>query len=675
MSCIGTAGHVDHGKSTLVTALTGIDPDRLAEEKARGMTIDLGFAWLTLPSGREASIVDVPGHESFIKNMLAGVGGIDVALLVVAADEGVMPQTEEHLAILDLLRVRSGVVALTKADLVEDDWLELVREDVAERLKPTTLADAPILACSSVTRAGLPALLAALDAALDRSPARRSIGRPRLPVDRAFTVTGFGTVVTGTLQDGRLRVGQEVELLPAGRRARVRGLQTHKQSIEEGVPGSRLAVNLAGVGKSEVARGDVLAIPGTLQPTYAMDVRLEALARAPRSIEHNSELDVYVGAAEVPARVVLLETEEIQPGASGWAQLRLARPLVAARGDRFIVRVPSPSETVGGGSVAEPRARRHKRGDPAVLARLDLLARGDPEEVVLAALRPEARPAATGKGKPSAYGGREPTELSAALGLPAEDTAGALEALIARGMVVRAGGFVYAVSEWHRLGEDVARLLGDYHRLYPLRPGMPREEWRSRLGLMPRESGEVIAALTLAGALTEVAAGGAAGRGVFVKLAGHEPLFSDAQERAVAALLERFRNEPFSPPVRQEVEQEVGSEVTAALLERGVLVKVSDTVLLDKAAYAEAVRRVVAHLRDHERLTVAEARDLLGTSRKYMLAIFEHFDDRRITRRQGDDRVLGAAAMELTSVTEAGASIPVAPASHVKLAQSEQQDS
>ncbi|HLJ82470.1 MAG TPA: selenocysteine-specific translation elongation factor, partial [Ktedonobacterales bacterium] len=266
MSCIGTAGHVDHGKSTLVTALTGIDPDRLAEEKARGMTIDLGFAWLTLPSGREVSIVDVPGHESFIKNMLAGVGGIDVALLVVAADEGVMPQTDEHLAILDLLRVRSGVVALTKRDLVDDEWLELVRDEVAERLKPTTLAGAPIIACSTVTRAGLPELLAALDAALDASPGRRDLGRPRLPVDRVFTITGFGTVVTGTLQDGRLRIGQEVQILPGGRQARIRGLQAHKHPVEEGLPGGRLAVNLAGVAKSDLQRGDVLAPAGALRP-------------------------------------------------------------------------------------------------------------------------------------------------------------------------------------------------------------------------------------------------------------------------------------------------------------------------------------------------------------------------------------------------------------------------
>ncbi len=387
MSCIGTAGHVDHGKSTLVTALTGIDPDRLAKEKARGMTIDLGFAWLTLPSGREASIVDVPGHESFIKNMLAGVGGIDVALLVVAADEGVMPQTSEHLAILDLLRVYSGVVALTKADLVDEEWLALVREEVAETLAPTTLAGAPIIACSAVSRQGLPELLAALDAALDAAPGRRDLARPRLPIDRVFTITGFGTVVTGTLQDGALRTGQEVEILPRGLRARVRGLQTHKRAVEMGAPGVRLAVNLAGVAKSDLARGDVLALPGQLRPTMALDVRLDVLAGAPRPVAHNAVLDLYLGASETPARVVLLEGDELQPGESGWAQLRLARPIVAAWGDRFILRVPSPSLTIGGGVVVEPWARRHRRSDAAVLARLVTLSQGNPEEIVLAALQ------------------------------------------------------------------------------------------------------------------------------------------------------------------------------------------------------------------------------------------------------------------------------------------------
>ena len=288
MSCIGTAGHIDHGKSTLVKALTGIDPDRLAEEKERGMTIDLGFAWLKLPSGREVSIVDVPGHEGFIKNMLAGVGGIDAALLVVAADEGVMPQTREHLAILDLLHVRRGIVALTKADLVDEEWLELVREEVQEHLAPTTLADAAILHVSAYTGQGLPELVAELERLLGEAEERQNIARPRLPVDRVFTMTGFGTVVTGTLLDGMLRVGQQVEILPEGMHTRIRSLQTHKQQVEAARPGSRVAINLANVARGDLERGNVVALPGQLRPTMLFDAQIQLLAEA----EHLLSLDI-----------------------------------------------------------------------------------------------------------------------------------------------------------------------------------------------------------------------------------------------------------------------------------------------------------------------------------------------------------------------------------------------
>ncbi|HKV86220.1 MAG TPA: selenocysteine-specific translation elongation factor [Ktedonobacterales bacterium] len=646
MSCIGTAGHVDHGKSTLVTALTGMDPDRLAEEKVRGMTIDLGFAWLTLPSGREASVVDVPGHESFIKNMLAGVGGIDVALLVVAADEGIMPQTEEHLSILELLRVSSGVVALTKCDLVDDEWLELVREDVAKRLAPSTLAHAPIVACSAVSGAGLPELRAALDAALDDAPSRPDLGRPRLPVDRVFTIAGFGTVVTGTLQDGRLRLGQETQLMPSGRRARIRGMQSHKQPIEVASPGGRLAVNLAGVAKSDVQRGDVLALPGATRGTVALDVRLEALAGLERPLAHNMSVDVYLAAAETPARVILLEDDELRAGESGWAQLRLARPLVAMRGDRFIVRVPSPSATIGGGLVVEAHARRHRRRDTAVVARLETLARGDPEHLILAALQPRTDGPAKSR---AGFGGRERAELASGLSLTPDETRAALETLTERGAVVSTGDHYYAASQWDRLREESRRTLGAYHQQYPLRVGMPKEEWRSRLGLGPREAAEVASALARSGELDEGDTGDSEEarrqrRGGLLHLPGHQPRLTPQQDAAAARMLERLRAEPFTPPSRAEIEVELGADVVGALLERGALVRVTDTILLEAGAYVEARRRIVAYLREHGRVTVAEGRDLLGASRKYMLAIFEHLDERRVTRRVGDDRVLGVEA-------------------------------
>ncbi len=649
MSCIGTAGHVDHGKSTLVTALTGIDPDRLAEEKARGMTIDLGFAWLRLPSGREVSIVDVPGHESFIKNMLAGVGGIDLALLVVAADEGIMPQTEEHLAILDLLRVSRGVVALTKCDLVEQDWLELVREEVAARLSTTTLAGAPILPVSAYTGAGLPELLATLDDLLETTPGRQHIGRPRLPVDRVFTIQGFGTVVTGTLLDGALSVGQEVEIVPQGLRARIRNLQMHKTSVETAQPGGRAAINLVGIAKTDLARGDVITLPGWLRPTTLLDARLELLKSAPRPLTHNAEVDLYVGAKEARAHVRLLDSDELQPGQRGWVQLKLAEPVAVARRDRFILRIPSPSLTIGGGEIIDTQPRHHKRHQPAVLAALEILERGTPEEVLFAALnntsgtgqkRADAKkPGTAPPGRaPYALQGYEEEEAIRRSGLPTADGHAALETLVAQGQVVRIGSFYVAAPVWEQLRAAAIALAAEHHRQYPLRAGLPKEEWRARLGLAPRQANEVLAALVAAGDLAEAAAASA------VRLPAHAPRFSPDQQHSVDALLSQLHANPFSPPGRAEMETAVGPEVIAALIDQGTLVKISDAILFSRPAYDEALRRILAHLRAHRTITVAEARDLLDTSRKYMLALLEHLDERRITRRQGDDRVLGPAA-------------------------------
>jgi selenocysteine-specific elongation factor len=660
MTCIGTAGHIDHGKSTLVKALTGIDPDRLAEEKERGMTIDLGFAWLTLPNGREVSIVDVPGHEGFIKNMLAGVGGIDLALLVVAADEGIMPQTEEHLAILDLLRVSRGVVALTKCDLVEQDWLELVREEVAARLASTTLAGAPILPVSAYTGAGVPELVATLERLLEEPASRQESGRPRLPIDRVFTIQGFGTVVTGTLLDGPLSVGQEVEILPQKLRARIRTLQTHKHSVERVPPGGRTAVNLAGVAKSDLARGDVLTLPGKLHPSTLLDARLHLLKSAPRPLDHNAEVDLYVGAKEVQARVRLLEGDALQPGEQGWVQLKLAEPVVVARRDRFIVRLPSPSLTIGGGEIVDTQPRHHKRRDATVLAALEVLEHGAPEEVLFAALGgvpPVSQPAGAGGvppvSQPAGAGGKargsaphtlrglngyEEAEAIRRSGLALEEGRAALAALVEQGVAAQIGPFYFATPIWERLREASSALVAEHHRQYPLRAGLPKEEWRARLGLAPRQANEVLAALVAREELAEAASAAA------VRLPGHAPRFTPAQQQQVDALLRQFQENPFSPPGRAEVEAAVGSEVTAALLEQGALVKVSETMLLTPDAYKESIRRVVAHLREHGTITVAQARDLLNTTRKYMLVMLEHLDERRITRRVGDDRVLGPAA-------------------------------
>ncbi|MBX5452062.1 selenocysteine-specific translation elongation factor [Thermogemmatispora sp.] len=633
MTCIGTAGHIDHGKSTLVKALTGIDPDRLAEEKARGMTIDLGFAWLRLPDGREVGIIDVPGHEGFIKNMLAGVGGIDVALLVVAADEGVMPQTREHLAILDLLQVRSGVVALTKADLVDEEWLALVSEEVAALLRPTSLAGAPIVPVSASTGQGLATLLARLQEATAQAPQRPDYGRPRLPIDRVFTLAGFGTIVTGTLIDGSFQLGQEVEILPRGLKARIRSLQRHRQAITVAQPGERTALNLAGVGRQEIERGNVVTLPGLLQPTTLIDVRLSLLADAPRPLRHNTLVDFYCGAQVVPASVRLLEGDELCPGESTWAQLRLQEPTVVARHDRFIVRLPSPSLTLGGGEILDAYPAYHRRRRSEVLQRLETLAQGNPEAIVLAQLTGALR-RSTGPTPPH-WPAYEIAELARLSNLTQPVTQQALETLLTQGRVRRVGTYWFSLSVWQALSEAAIRLVQDYHEQFPLRSGLPKEEWRSRLHLPPRLAAEVFEALRREGLLTEAGSAG------LIRLPGFTPNLSAEQQRQAARLITIFRANPFTPPTRGEAEELVGGELVSALIERGELVKMGDgTILFLREAYERAVALITSYLQEHGTITVAQARDLLGTTRKYVLPLLEHMDAERITRRVGDTRML-----------------------------------
>jgi selenocysteine-specific elongation factor len=639
---VGTAGHVDHGKSSLVRALTGIDPDRLKEEKEREMTIDLGFAWLTLPSGERVGIVDVPGHKDFIKNMLAGVGGIDAALFVVAADEGVMPQTREHLAILDLLQIRGGVVALTKIDMVQDeDWLDLVEADLLEVLEGTIFDSAAIVRCSSRTREGLDHLVAALDGYLATGAPRRDLGKPRLPVDRVFTIAGFGTVVTGTLSDGSLRVGQEVEIQPSGTKARIRGLQTHKQRIDEAVPGSRVAVNLTGLRTDEVRRGEVVTTPGWLRPTTLVDCHLRYLSDAPAPLKHNTLVSFFSGAAESQARVRLLGQQLLSPGEEGWVQIRLEEPIPLVKGDRFILRQPSPSVTVGGGRVVNPfPGRRYRRFQPRVLDKLETLAHGTPEEILLQSLETQ-----------------QPCEVRTLVrraSMNPQQAQDALRALVAEGQVLVLEGsaghdspgqlldsaFVISRSGWGAMRERLEGLLAAYHREFPLRAGMPREEVKSRLArnialLTPKLLNEIVSRAMAEGWLAE------AGLGTDrLRLADHEPAFSPRQQQAVDYLLYTFSQAPYTTPSVAQSEEQVASEVLGALIEQGKLIRLNEDVILLSETYEQMAERVLAHLRQEGSITVAQVRDLFGTSRKYALALLGYLDEKRITRRVGDDRVL-----------------------------------
>ena len=619
MYVIGTAGHVDHGKSTLVQALTGIDPDRLREEKERGLTIDLGFAWLRLPSGNEVSIVDVPGHERFVNNMLAGVGGIDLALLVVAADESVMPQTREHLAILDLLNVNSGLVVVTKKDLVEDDWLDLVMAEIEELLEGSTLEGSPMASVSGTTGEGLPELVGAIEALLEDAAVKNDLGRPRLPIDRSFTISGFGTVVTGTLIDGKLAVGQQAALVPSGKDARIRGLQTHKQKEETAEPGTRVAANLSGVGHQEIARGDVLASPGWLTPSEAMDVRLKVIPDAPRAVRHNMFATVHTGSSETVARVRLLEKEKAEPGETVWAQIKLDKPIAAVRGDHFVLR--SNQTTLGGGSIIDPHARRHRRKHLPTTERLAVMERGTDRDVLTASIQVS-----------------EPSEFQALVeraNLSPSAARSALTEMASEMLVVVLGGkdigpntFIFTAAGWTSLADKVASFLDGFHAEFPLRKGAPKEELRSRLKMSAQVFGHALARLEDEGHLVE--------EGPDVRRPQHTRSMSESEQKAADAYVRALEGAPFSPPTDSPADP----EIIGLLIDEGRVVRVSDGVIFAGSAYQEMVRRIKAHIEQSGDITVGDVRDMFSTSRKYALAALEYLDQQRITRRVGDERVL-----------------------------------
>jgi selenocysteine-specific elongation factor len=620
MHVIGTAGHVDHGKSTLVAALTGTHPDRLKEEQEREMTIDLGFAWLTLPDGEEIGIVDVPGHRDFIENMLAGVGGIDAVMLIIAADEGIMPQTREHLAILDLLKIRAGLVVLTKIDLIDDpEWLDLVEVDIRNVLRGTILHNAPVLRVSSRTRVGLPELCRALSLILQNSPARPNQGRPRLPVDRVFSIAGFGTIVTGTLSDGNLATGDEVAILPSGLRGRIRGLQTHKKKEEIAVPGSRTAVNISGLDVAQIQRGEVVTRPNQYRATQRLDLSFRLLPDVSAPLRHHTEVKLFIGTSETIADVRLLGVETLNPGETGWLQLELRVPIVAVRGDRYILRRPSPGETLGGGKVVDPQPQnRHKRFNKAVLQALEALSQGSPTDVLLQACL--------------ALGPAPVKDVITRSRLEGPASESALRELIDTGQGLLLDDLVIAASQWSLLKKTVETTLSAYHQAYPLRRGMPREELKSRLKMAPRLFNLILPKMAAEGVVTEGPR--------WTALPGHIVRFSPFQQVKVDELIVRFAATPLAPPSVKECLAEVGEDVFSVLLELGDLVVVSDEVVFRKTDYETIVEKIRQALQQNGKITLAEVRDMLNTSRKYIQALLEHLDAIGVTAREGDFRKL-----------------------------------
>ncbi|MDD4334297.1 MAG: selenocysteine-specific translation elongation factor [Desulfotomaculaceae bacterium] len=632
---IGTAGHVDHGKTALVRAMTGVDTDRLKEEKERGISIELGFAYLNLPGGRRAGIVDVPGHERFIKNMLAGAGGFDLVLLVIAADEGVMPQTREHMDIIQLLQVNKGIVVLTKCDLVDDEWLDLVKEDIKDFLQGTVLADAPVVTVSAVTKKGIPELLKLIDRTMEEVVPKTVQGQPRLPVDRVFSITGFGTVVTGTLLSGVIKVGEMVEVQPEDLSARVRTVQVHGEKVEAAEAGQRAAVNLAGLEAEQIGRGSVVAGPGMIKPSQRLDVRLLLLKSAVRPLKNRTRVRFYLGTRETLGRVVLLDREELEPGAMVYAQIILEEQTVPVKGDRFVIRSYSPMRTIGGGTIIDPSPKRkHKRFREDVLDALSTREKGNPSEIVKLYLDANSNmhlPAAAAAGT----GLQEKEVLEAAAALAEEKEVKQLSG----------DGKLYLVSTavYTRWMEDIKKLAISYHREFPLRDGYPKEELRSRkfsqlsakifqLVLLEMEKEGVLKVLPKVVAVKDFATG------------------PDQQQKKQIQQIARIMSESaFLPPSWAELRNAIGlsetkgAELLQYLLRTGEMVKVTEDIYFQGEVLQEAISRVTAYLSEHGEITVGELRDLLKTSRKYALPLLEYFDRERLTRRVGDKRLPGKA--------------------------------
>ncbi|MHB8171391.1 MAG: selenocysteine-specific translation elongation factor [Thermincolia bacterium] len=629
---IGTAGHVDHGKTHLVKALTGKDTDRLKEEKERGISIELGFAPFVLPSGRRVAVIDVPGHERFIKHMLAGVGGIDLVLLVIAADEGVMPQTREHLDIIQLLQIPRGIIVISKKDLVDDDWLQLVMEEVREQVTGTVLADAPMIGVSAVNGEGIPQLLAMLEEAVDKVKERHVTGRFRMPVDRVFSITGFGTVVTGTLTSGKVKVGETVEVLPEKIDARVRTLQVHGEKVDVAEAGQRVAVNLTGLEVQDLNRGSILAVPDTFAPSYRLDVLLQLLPGEEKNLVNRQRVRLHIGTSEVLGRATLLDRDELEPGQETFVQMVMEEPVVAAKGDRFVIRSYSPMHTMGGGMVIDPNPGKHKRFDQEIMASLATKQQGTADELLLQLLVSEQDRLLT-LGEAIALLTMESTEVQEALTILKAPNL--LHTLDSEGKT-----YVVATEVYDKWVVMVVGSLREFHQSYPLRFGLAKEELRSKhFKAIPNKVFNTLLQYWSQQGILDL------GEQV-VAVKGFEPKVDASVEKMINQAFELYREQSFQPPGWREVVESLKippqwqEEIIFFLINRGDLVKIADDMYFTRAALDEARNRLVTYLKEHKEMQLGEARDILQSSRKYILPLLEYFDHQRLTRRVGDKRIL-----------------------------------
>ncbi len=628
---IGTAGHIDHGKTTLVKALTGKDTDRLKEEKMRGISIELGFAPFSLPSGQKAAIVDVPGHERFIRHMLAGAFGIDFVLMVIAADEGVMPQTREHLDIIELLGIRKGIVVLTKKDMVDEDWLMLVEEEIREYLAGTILKQAPIMAVSAVNGDGMPELLEMIGRLAEETEERSAFGYARLPIDRVFTMSGFGTVVTGTLWSGKIMTGETLELLPVKKPVRVRTLQVHGSKVDEAVAGQRVAVNLQGIEISEVKRGFLLASKDYLHPGFRVDARLRLLSSSPYRLKNWNRVRFHLGTDETMGRVVLLDRDELLPGEEGFAQIVMEKPVVAAKNDLFVLRYYSPVHTIGGGTVLEPNAPRQKRFREDVLHDLAIKEEGSAYDIVLHVMENEAERIFSLE------------DLEKKSSIHVNTLKDELRQLIDDEKVIDVDGkgnqFI-STAGLELIASRMELLMSDYHGKHPLRAGYPKEDMRSRhlKDVNAKQFNSLLKLLENDGKIRS--------RGNFLAI----PAFkAEPDERAAALItqiISRLETDPFTPPSLEEIKTDLGMkddqalELFSFLLEQGKIIKAAEGIVFAESAIETAQERIKDYFTREKELALGPARDLFNSSRKYILPLLEYFDRIRLTKRMGDTRIL-----------------------------------
>jgi selenocysteine-specific elongation factor len=628
---LGTAGHVDHGKTSLIKALTGTDTDRLKEEKERGITIELGFASLALPCGHTLGIVDVPGHEKFIKHMVAGAAGIDLVLMVIAADEGIMPQTKEHLQICSLLGITTGLVALTKIDLVEKDWLELVRSEITDYLQDTFLAEAPIVPVSAVKETGIPELLAETDKIVSRLQEKNDDGIFRLPVDRIFTMKGFGTVVTGTLISDKIKVGEDVQILPENISTRIRGIQVHNQPTEEAFSGQRTALNLQGIDKATLARGNVLVRPQTLRPTKRLDVFFEYLASNTRKLKNRSLVRLHTGTTEIMTRIVLLNADELSPGEKSFAQLILADEDVVVAGDHFVLRSYSPVTTIGGGRILDPLPGKHKRKNKKILDDLQILQSGAlPEKISVLLER-------------AGFNGINVRSLAFRLGIHVKKIREALEKLFSdRQAILLSGDDTTALSShlYAQLEDLLMKSLADYHQNNPLKEGISKEELKAALAgtVSAKLFNMVLASL---GKRNLIASDKDNVRlaSHLVQLAGEE----DALRRSIAST---YTQAGLTPPSLADVlngfkDRKIKAQsIVKLMIKDGELIKINEDLCFTGEALTRLREEYKAQLVRDGQATPATFKDLTGLSRKYIIPLMEYFDTSKLTVRVGDHRIL-----------------------------------